>query len=207
MKSDPKEKHPPRPARVNSGFKFQAARRSDPGRQEESPPPHARRRKRARYFPTANPITARGARFFPGRERKKSVLFATHCRYFPFFQPKKKEPQGRQCAATCRKSPHKKYCDKNDTLKRWPADFENRGGGGGQETRHDRAGGRRSRLKMLTWKSKGRAQKARQRGRTSARRAAMGILPGAHPLPIRSESGQGLFSYRHRKCFSDKPDI
>lgn len=54
---------------------------------------------------------------------------------------------------------------------------------------------------MLTWKSKGRAQKARQRGRTSARRAAMGILPGAHPLPIRSENGQGLFSYRHRKCF------
>lgn len=62
-------------------------------------------------------------------------------------------------------------------------------------------------FKNADMESKGRAQKARQRGRTSARRAAMGILPGAHPLPIRSESGQGLFSYRHRKCFSDKPDI
>ena len=111
---------------------FQAARRSDPGRQEESPPSHARRQKSARYFPAADPITARGARFFPGRERKKSVLFATHCRYFPFFQPKKKSTQGRQCAATCRKSPHKKILRQKRHPKKGPVDFENRGEGAGR---------------------------------------------------------------------------
>ena len=125
LKSDPKEKHTPRPARVNSGFNFSGCAAIRSGTAGGKPPPHARRRKRARYFPAADPITARGARFFPGRERKKSVLFATHCRYFPFFQPKKKSHRAG-------KSRHKKYYDKSDTLKRGPADFENRGEGAGR---------------------------------------------------------------------------
>ena len=132
LKSDPKEKHPPGPPALIRVLNFQAARRSDPGRQEESPPPHARRRKRARYFPAANPITARGARFFPGRERKKSVLFATHCRYFPFFQPKKKSHRAGNARRPAASRGIKNIVTKTTPLKKGPADFENRGEGAGR---------------------------------------------------------------------------